>query len=313
MKRIMAGVLTIMMLSFALTGCASKGLTDGSVAKVNGESISRQALETRFRLMALFFGDTAEDGAAIEQLREQMIQEELLLQQAKRLGIVVTDEEIETEMNKFLGALDRQLESRDEVNDRLRAIGLTNDIIAGFLEDFLLTQAVIDRQRAEVTVTEEQALAFYEQFKASLYTFDEPVVRASHVLLPADQEGVAAEVAAKAKEGGDFSALAKLYSVDPNSSRVGGDLGYFTQGTMAREFADEAFRLQVGEVGAPVKTQFGWHVIQVTDKHGKGVVPFEQARPDILNRMLPELEDAAFTQWLSALEQGAKVTRAAVQ
>lgn len=312
MKRIVAAVLAIMM-SSALVGCTSKGSTDGSVAKVNGESISRQALETRFRLMGLFFGDNAQDGAAMEQLRDQMIQEELLLQQAHRLGIVVPDEAIETEMAKFLGALDRQLESRDAVNARLRAIGMTNDMIAEFLEAFLLTQAVIERQRAEVIVTEEQALAFYEQFKASLYTFDEPVVRASHVLLPADQEEVAAEVAAKVLEGGDFAQLAKLYSVDPNSSRVGGDLGYFTQGTMAREFADEAFRLQVGEVSVPVKTQFGWHVIQVTDKHGNGVVPFEQARPDIRNRMLPELEDAAFTQWLSALEQGAKVTRAALQ
>lgn len=88
-------------------------------------------------------------------------------------------------------------------------------------------------------------------------------VRASHILV--DTKAEAQTLKNKIDKGESFEALAKKYSKCP-SGQNGGDLGYFRRGDMVKEFEDSAFSLPVGEVSQPVKTQFGWHLIKVTDK-----------------------------------------------
>lgn len=88
-------------------------------------------------------------------------------------------------------------------------------------------------------------------------------VRASHILVDTKME--AQMLKNKIDNGESFEALAKKYSKCP-SGQNGGDLGYFHRGDMVKEFEDSAFNLPVGEVSQPVKTQFGWHLIKVTDK-----------------------------------------------
>lgn len=87
-------------------------------------------------------------------------------------------------------------------------------------------------------------------------------VKASHILVKTEAE--AKEIIRKLSSGDDFAKLAKLYSQCP-SGRAGGDLGYFGKGQMVKPFEDAAFKAKVGEIVGPVKTQFGWHVIKVTD------------------------------------------------
>lgn len=88
-------------------------------------------------------------------------------------------------------------------------------------------------------------------------------VRASHILVDTKEE---ANLIKEAIDGGaGFSTMARKYSKCP-SAQNGGDLGYFERGQMVQEFEDVAFALPVGKVSKPVKTQFGWHLIRVTDK-----------------------------------------------
>lgn len=88
-------------------------------------------------------------------------------------------------------------------------------------------------------------------------------IKASHILVKT--EGEAIDLVGKIKNGESFEKLAKANSNCP-SGRNGGDLGYFGKGQMVREFENAAFALSVGEVSKPVKTQFGWHIIKLTDK-----------------------------------------------
>lgn len=88
-------------------------------------------------------------------------------------------------------------------------------------------------------------------------------VRASHILVDTKEE--ADIIKARLDEGEGFVTLAKRYSKCP-SGENGGDLGYFEHGQMVKEFEDVAFALPVGKVSKPVHTQFGWHIIRVTDK-----------------------------------------------
>lgn len=88
-------------------------------------------------------------------------------------------------------------------------------------------------------------------------------VRASHILVKTRPEAV--QIKKQLDNGADFAQLAQTYSLCP-SKQNGGDLEYFRRGQMVPEFEDEAFELEKGEVSKPVGTQFGWHIIKVTDK-----------------------------------------------
>jgi len=88
-------------------------------------------------------------------------------------------------------------------------------------------------------------------------------VRASHILVKTEAE--ANEILFDLKRGASFEDMAMKKSLCPSKSK-GGDLGFFTRGRMVKEFEDAAFSLQKGELSKPVKTQFGYHIIKVTDQ-----------------------------------------------
>jgi peptidyl-prolyl cis-trans isomerase C len=118
----------------------------------------------------------------------------------------------------------------------------------------------------------------------------EEEVHARHILFraPAGDEKAGKEAEAKAKavevrlaKGEDFAKIANELTEDPSGKANGGDLGYFTKEQMVPEFANVAFSLDKGKVSAPVKTQFGWHVIKVEDKRTKTKPKFDEVKPQI--------------------------------
>lgn len=293
-----------------LAGCSKPTLGTDTVAMVNGRPVTNQAFETRLKLYELFFRQPMTDAGVKQKVLNQMITDLVLRDQAEALQIKVEDAEVETEMARFFGSLDKVYQDRAAVNQRLQELGLTNDAVAGFMKDFLLSSAVSDRKKAEVDVTEAELQAFYVEKQATAYTFTEEVVRAAHVLVPLEEEVLALEIAAKAKAGGDFAELARLYSVDPGTALLGGELGYFTRSSMVTEFADAAFDMAPGRTSDPVKSQYGWHIILVQDRQGPGVLPYEKAREDARTKVLVEKQEKVYQQWVSQLEQAARVERA---
>jgi foldase protein PrsA len=128
------------------------------------------------------------------------------------------------------------------------------------------------RQKAameDIKVTEKELKKYYDEYK--------PKIRASHILVK--DEKTAKEIKAKLDKGEDFAKLAKEYSQDPGSAQKGGDLGWFGPGKMVKEFENAAYSLKVGEISQPVKTEFGYHIIKVTDKEKKK--PYEQMKDEI--------------------------------
>lgn len=108
---------------------------------------------------------------------------------------------------------------------------------------------------------------------------DEEEVRARHILVATEDEAKA--VLAELKKGAKFEELAKTKSKDPSAAAQGGDLGYFTKDQMVPEFSDVAFKLAKGELSEPVKSQFGWHIIQVEDKRKKPAPEFDAVKPQL--------------------------------
>ncbi len=138
----------------------------------------------------------------------------------------------------------------------------------------------------EAAVTEDEIRAYYDENLDTIYTKKDER-RASHILFKTeagkDKEAVrkkAEEVLAKAKAGEDFAALAKKHSEDSSASN-GGDLGFFDRDQMVKPFSDAAFSIGVGEISDLVESQFGYHIIKVTDVRIAGIIPLEEAEQGI--------------------------------
>ncbi|MBO6542595.1 MAG: peptidylprolyl isomerase [Alphaproteobacteria bacterium] len=167
------------------------------------------------------------------------------------------------------------------------------------LRDVYWTQLVSAR------ITDEAAQAFYDTQVAGAEPQEE--IRARHILLATEEDAKA--VKAELDGGADFEALAKERSTGP-SGPEGGDLGYFTTGTMVDEFNDAAFALQAGEVSQPVKTRFGWHVIKVEDRRLQEVPAFEAVRDQVMaalaqeegRKLMEEMRAAAVIEIVGAEE-----------
>lgn len=147
----------------------------------------------------------------------------------------------------------------------------------------------------DVSVTEDELKTYYEEHRKNYH--EEKAVHARHILFRVNPDASAEEVEAvknKAQEilklaraGQDFATLAKNYSEDPGSAKNGGDLGYFTQSQMIKEFADAAFAMKPGEISDLVRTAFGFHIIKVEDVRPERDLSFDEVK-DSIKKILTE-------------------------
>ena len=159
-------------------------------------------------------------------------------------------------------------------------------------EDQTLEQALLHNQ-IDPKISDTAVRARYDQEIAGKP--GEPEVHARHILVP--DEATAKKIIADLQKGGDFAALSREFSKDPGAAQQGGDLGFFKQSDMVPEFATAAFALKDGQVSpAPVKTDFGWHVIQTVERRVAPPPTYEQARDDLRQRMIQEAVRETVTQ-----------------
>jgi peptidyl-prolyl cis-trans isomerase C len=166
----------------------------------------------------------------------------------------------------------------------------------------MMQQLLVDK--AKDATTDAALKAFFDEQIKQIKPIDE--VRARHILVEKEEE--AKEIAAKLKGGEDFAKLAETASKDPGSGKEGGDLGFFTKERMVPEFAEAAFAMKPGEISAPVKSQFGWHVIKLEERRVKPLPAFE----DVKERIAQALAGKAQSDYLKSLRDTAKIERVGV-
>jgi peptidyl-prolyl cis-trans isomerase C len=141
----------------------------------------------------------------------------------------------------------------------------------------LLVETLLNSETAS-RVNETEMRKIYDEQRARVTPEDE--VRARHILVESEDEAKA--LIAQLRGGADFATIAKEKSKDPGGAANGGDLGFFSKAQMVPEFAEAAFAMQAGQLSeAPVKTQFGWHIIKVEERRQRPIPSFEQVRGQI--------------------------------
>ncbi|NNM71233.1 peptidylprolyl isomerase [Enterovirga aerilata] len=145
-----------------------------------------------------------------------------------------------------------------------------------YMRDKLLVDEYLE-QETKKAVSPDAARKLYDETAKTMQPEEE--VRARHILV--EDEAEAKKVAARVKGGEDFAKVAAEVSKDPGSKNEGGELGFFTKDRMVEPFAEAAFAMKPKEISDPVKSQFGWHVIQVEERRTKPQPTFEELKDQI--------------------------------
>lgn len=313
------------LMSLSLVACKQKDLNE-AVADVNGTKITLGQYEFMLKMNKASVESTIGGAEGWEQkdqsgqiykdkyktlVLDQMINTELLAQNAEKEGIKVTDKEIQSSYND----LKTYVNSDEQIKKSAEDLGISDDFLKEQAKLSLLIQKSQEKFYSEEKVSDSEMKKYYDEH-IDEYKKDE--VEASHILikttddqnkpLPEAEQKKAKEKAEKVlkevKAGGDFAELAKKYSQDPGSAANGGALGAFGKGMMVKEFEDAAFGMEPGQVSNLVKTDFGYHIIKVTDRI-KETTSFDEAKEGIKEEILKN----KYGEKIAELQKKAKIEK----
>ena len=285
------------------------------VATVNGQNITKQQLQDLFNAALKSSGakngdlNSQQQLGGYTQLLQDLIMDKLVAEAAS--SEKASDADVDAELAKIKG----QFPDDKAFQEQISQAGMTPDKLKENIRTGLQQSRWMKSQVKTAEITDDQAKTFYE---SNIKEFEQPeTVKASHILFmvdpdaPADvvkqKEEAATKAAERAATGEDFTKLAKELSEEPGASESGGDLGFFPKDRMVPEFADAAFAQKVGDISKPVKTEFGWHVIKVTDKKAAGTLPFDQVKAQVVAYLKSNNQREAVQAVLNKLKESAKI------
>ena len=290
---------------------------DDIMVRVNGTAITRLEVERAVKVMLA--QNQIEQPLEPEVMKqaeaaalEQLTSAELLYQEAAKLEVPDLDKQVAEKV-----AQNRAKFSTDaEFEQALNGVNMTAKDMQDFTrKDILIGNFVEQRFAANAQVTEEEARKFYDENLDKFFKKPE-TAKASHILI-GSAENASAEERAKAKEkaeallkrvkaGEDFAALAKSDSSCPSSAQ-GGDLGSFSRGEMVPAFEQAAFALKPGEVSEVVETQFGYHIVKLTEKQEATTESFDNVKGKITEFLKREKVQKQLSEFVDEQRKAAKI------
>jgi len=310
-------VAAIALICVASSNAASK-TDDGMAAKVNGVGIKAVTLDTavsNFIENQKMFGTAVKDEDK-DKLRKDILNElisaELLYQASQKAGLGDLTKEVDSQVESIKKGFGSEDEFQKVLKDKgINVKDLKEDVKKGVYINAYLQKDVFTKLPP---VSEEDKRKEYEANKDKLNVPDE--VRASHILIKVDEKATPEEkqkarekidsIRAKVMSGEDFAKLAKENSED-GSAQNGGDLSYFRRGEMVKPFEDAAFGMEKDQLSPVVETQFGYHIIKVTDKKAAHTLTYEEVSNDIGQFILNKQKRDAINNITESLKKNAKI------
>jgi len=305
-----------------MTLCAAPGSSHAAepskvLAKVNGVPITESEVEYETGKIAsrnLYHNQNvpSEKRAAFEkEALENLINQELEYQEAKRQGITADKEEI----NERVGEVKKRFASEGEFKATLKKNNLTLAKYEESIRKALLIEKIVSAEvekKAEVSDDEEKA--YYENNKER---FKEPeMIKVRHIAIGFDPskgtedmaraKGKAEEILKMANSGEDFATLAREYSDDSYRDK-GGDLGYVPRGRMDPELEKVAFSLKPGEIIGPVETRRAYYIIKMVEKKPERTSSFDEVKEGLRKVLEARKMEERSIEWIASLRKKAKI------
>lgn len=269
------------------------------IAKINGEEIKKEALETemakaeeQFKKFKQHIDNTQRKSIA-KNLLDRMLREKLMEFESKELKITADEAEVTKEFESYKERL--RLKTDEEFKNFLTTHNMTEESLKAEITKRHRDKKIIDQEIINKIVVDDALISKHYEEKKAEYVEQEQV-QARHILVKVE-EGAAKEVLdaaekkikdiqekLKKEKGKNFETLAKEMSDCPSKEK-GGDLGWFTKGRMVKEFEDAAFKLEKGQMSDIVKTQFGYHIIMFVDKKAGKQLTLEEAKENISKKI----------------------------
>ena len=295
----------------------TKNSPNDTIVKVNGTIITRAEMDRAMKVLSAqnqMGQPNPASKSAQDTVIEQLISAELLFQAGTKLGVADLDKQVADK-----AALGKAKFKTDaEYENALKSAGLTPKTLEELLrKDIVINNLVVKEIAPKVTVSDADAKKFYDE---NIDKFKQPEqIKASHILCKvepkasAEDKKKAREKAAallkEVKSGKDFAELAKTNSDCP-SSKQGGDLGLFGKGQMVPAFESAAFALKPGAVSDVVETQFGYHIIKVTEKKDGGAAKFDDVKDRIQEYLKNMKTQKGVLDYIAKLKEKAKIEKA---
>ncbi len=250
----------------------------------------------------------------IKRVMQQLVESRLLSQEARRENLKPDDTRVQATMVQ----IEERAGGREGLDSALNNMGATYDQLRASVSETELVQTFVKtRIQPQVSVAAEDVSAFYD---ANPEMFARPdMVRARHILVRLKQNSTAADtkeartrataVHQRAVAGEDFATLAREVSEGPNAAD-GGDMGFFAQDSMVPALANAAFALQIGEISDVVETQFGFHIVKVTEKRAASKMPFEEAKDPARQLLIENRTGEKLSELLAKLVEAANIVQA---
>jgi len=281
-----AAAVTTAIVALTFTACSGSGSGGGGdVVTVNDQHVTKADFDRKL-----------ESSPTAKQVLTQMVQQALIDQYGKDQNGNISQADIDKK--------EADIKSKyppGQFQQILQQQGLTEADV----QTILRQQLIIEKAVAPMVNVSDSAIATY--FAKSHATLDKPAqIRARHILVA--DEKTADMIEAKLKAGGNFADLAKQYSTDPSTKDKGGELGFFGAGQMVKPFQDAAMATPVGAISAPVKSPFGWHIINVEEKKPALKATLASSRAQIKDTLTQQAQQQQIPVFLQGLRAKANIT-----
>ncbi len=295
-------LLILGLLLFFLGGCDPRGagLPEHIIAQVNEEQIPIEQFDREFKELILE-SDKDAKGTGLGTLRQvcldQVIERKILVQEARRLGIKVSPEEL----NQAIFEIETDYPG-EGFGEKLGLKGMTLEEWKVRLEEELLAEKVIrSTLHSQVKIDEKEAFQYYEDHRSS-FQIDQKV-RARQIVVADGEEAI--QILKRLKKGENFEKVAMQKSLGPEKVQ-GGDLGYFSPGEKPTEF-DHVFNMEVGAISEVIKSPYGYHIFKLEEKIEPRQIPFGEAKLGILKELGQKKGEENYQKWFKGLKGKAKV------
>ena len=303
---------TLALLALGLTvlvagGCGG-GVPQGAIATVGGVPITKaqfdqyvhqaEASANPNATSALPSPGTAAYNQSAAQAVNSLVQQQVVINAAAGLRIAVSDQQVQAQLTEMAA----QYGGVQKLYAAAQKAGMNTAQLTTYMRDSMLGEMVYQKVIGKLTPTEAQMKAYYQANKTQFVKQATRTVR--HILVKTQTEALKVRALLVANNtDANWDRVAEKYSIDPGTKNSGGDLGAITRGEMVKPFDRAAFSLPLNTISAPVHSQYGWHVIEVTAATPAKTTSFAGAKANIKSELISQ----AWQSWLAKAQKAARI------